>query len=799
MGGIASINFKPTKNPVQVFHNDRSTPPNYLLPKERQLYSICNRSGLEAQALKQQMIDKAISAYTQKVKQKFQAKTYVYSAVVNLKDTTTMQDLEKLATHFKDKYGIQCYQIAIHRDEGHIDEFGNTHINHHAHMEFVTLDENTGKNNFKRVPSLMLKQIQTEVAQILGMQRGTEKRISGAKRIEPRAYAKLMEQEKVKRIALNESQTKEVKNYQEQIQNLQASAKSNQAELNTLKQDKTSLELANTTLQQESTALIQENQELKDHSTELEATLIDLTSLVAPQNKQGKLTLKEAKPLLESVRKQMIAINQGLGDLKLFTQEDYKALRALKEEGLSIADLKNRITQIEREAKERYKTLQEQYKDHLSPEQVKDKVTATAKQYEKHLSPEQVEDKITATKALYKDYLSPSAVKELRQKHTKELELREQSHTKALQEKDSALEKMAQELRNKDTEHAKALDTLQTQHAQELEQAKRELEKKAKPQEYANKLKDLLQSFIEQVVSPVLEKLQAEKGVEIEAVIQWKKQNEQEKAKYHAYLAALADDLIAGKFSTINAMAKLFGKGVKDAMSPQYFESIAKDRRDRFLKQHIGEIEKKLNQELKPIIAKIEQTIATEFKGSAEYGAELSQAQRQVDSLEYDKKQLQSKINSLEQEKENTKRELQEAHANKEVLRKSVAENTKLKDELDTAKAELQTTKDKLQTTQSDLDTTKTELEATKVELKGMQNDLGALDRLGGVVYAKIAEIGKISPEVAQALEIKASNALNDLARLREELPEALAQVKAKQEQQKLQEQEQKGSGGKHI
>ncbi|CRF41712.1 hypothetical protein HAL013_10520 [Helicobacter ailurogastricus] len=42
---------------------------------------------------------------------------------------------------------------------------------------------------------------------------------------------------------------------------------------------------------------------------------------------------------------------------------------------------------------------------------------------------------------------------------------------------------------------------------------------------------------------------------------------------------------------------------------------------------------------------------------------------------------------------------------------------------------------------------------------------------------------------MAQALEIKASNALNDLASLRDELPRVLAQVKA------IQEQQQKGDG----
>lgn len=46
-----------------------------------------------------------------------------------------MQDLEKLSKYLQEKYGFQCYQIAIHRDEGYIDaENGKKHINHHAHM-----------------------------------------------------------------------------------------------------------------------------------------------------------------------------------------------------------------------------------------------------------------------------------------------------------------------------------------------------------------------------------------------------------------------------------------------------------------------------------------------------------------------------------------------------------------------------------------------------------------------------------------------------------------------------------------
>ena len=112
-----------------------------------------------------------------------------------------MEDLEALAKHFNDKYGFQCYQIAIHRDEGHIDEDGKEQINHHAHLEFITLDKKSGKNNYRRelITPKVLRQIQTETAEILQMQRGQDKRLSGAERIEPRKYAKQKEAEKAAR------------------------------------------------------------------------------------------------------------------------------------------------------------------------------------------------------------------------------------------------------------------------------------------------------------------------------------------------------------------------------------------------------------------------------------------------------------------------------------------------------------------------------------------------------------------------------------------------------------------------
>ncbi|MDK8323873.1 MAG: mobilization protein [Campylobacter ureolyticus] len=218
MGQISSINFKKSI-PINTEHNDRTLAPNYLIDKEKG--AECNRNAEQARALKNQIIKEAIQKYTENTRQKFQAKSFEWSAVVNIKPDTTMQDLENLAKHFNDKYGFQCYQIAIHRDEGHKNTKGEIEINQHAHMEFITLDKETGKQNFKMrdFSKQKMREIQTEVAEILQMERGKDKRLTGAKRIEPRKYAQLKEQEKA---AIKETKIKVAKQIKELKTELEA-------------------------------------------------------------------------------------------------------------------------------------------------------------------------------------------------------------------------------------------------------------------------------------------------------------------------------------------------------------------------------------------------------------------------------------------------------------------------------------------------------------------------------------------------------------------------------------------------
>ena len=300
MSQISSINFKKSVD-YQVFHNS-TIRPSYVIGGELE----CDPpKGYDAQRIKNEIIENAKQAYfnTSKARNKaFQAKNYEWSAVVNIKPETTMNDLKKLAQHFSDKYGFQCYQIAIHRDEGHINDNGEKEINHHAHLEFITLDKNTGKQLFKLrdFNPQKMREIQTEVAEILQMERGQDKRISGAKRIEPRAYARLKEQER--------QEKREIK---KELTNTKAELTSNKNELNSIK-------------------------------NELETTKKELKALSA--NAIRKRVERERKAWLNTNK----ALHEQGAEL-IFTPKHYKELRELgKKAFTSLDELENALKELEK-------------------------------------------------------------------------------------------------------------------------------------------------------------------------------------------------------------------------------------------------------------------------------------------------------------------------------------------------------------------------------------------------------------------------------------------------------------------
>lgn len=95
--------------------------------------------------------------------------TPIREAVVVIKSTTTMTDLHRLAKRLQDRFGIETFQIAIHKDEGHHKAKTWT-PNLHAHMVFDWTDHETGKSI--KLGRDDLVEMQTIVADTLGMQRG---------------------------------------------------------------------------------------------------------------------------------------------------------------------------------------------------------------------------------------------------------------------------------------------------------------------------------------------------------------------------------------------------------------------------------------------------------------------------------------------------------------------------------------------------------------------------------------------------------------------------------------------------
>lgn len=175
MAELSSINIEPSKiNNTE--HNTRFVSPTYLL-KEKSLGVEYDLNHEEAEALYQSLLNEAVDNYVQRTGQQLQAKKLRWSAVVNIKDTTTMDDLKKLTQKLYQEYGWQCYQIAIHRDEGHKDpDTGETIYNLHAHLEFLMLNKKGiycfkkgewGKGRMSKLQDLVAEQLQMKRGETL--------------------------------------------------------------------------------------------------------------------------------------------------------------------------------------------------------------------------------------------------------------------------------------------------------------------------------------------------------------------------------------------------------------------------------------------------------------------------------------------------------------------------------------------------------------------------------------------------------------------------------------------------------
>lgn len=443
MGAISSINFKKSIA-INTAHNDRTLAPNYLISDSG---CECNHTAKQALKLKKQIIENAKEVYKTNCKARnkaFQATSYEWSAVCNIKPETTMADLERLAEHFEQKYGFQCYQIAIHRDEGHFDDDNNKVINHHAHLEFITLDKNTGKSMFRaelQRPKA-LREIQDEVAEILGMERGQDKRISKRERIEPRKYAQMKEQERKNTKKLKQ----DIKTKDNVIQSKNQVIQDKDQELEDEKLSKKRLKEQIKQEAQEREHKIKEI--LYDRIDKIEADIKEKDKVIQAKNQeleQEKLSKAELKKELEQLR--VNSKNQGYS--KEFFQEINKEKKQLR--------FKNKLefeTWVE-ELREKH-TKKSFLSSQLNSEAFFEDMYKVYQEQDKKI--QDLEAKLKYSKAENNEIKA--------QKHTLTQEQIQEIINQALAQKKAEIEQIKKEAREREAQKNQEIQTLKTKNTE---------------------------------------------------------------------------------------------------------------------------------------------------------------------------------------------------------------------------------------------------------------------------------------------------------------------------------------------
>lgn len=143
-------------------HNFREISPDYLLknPSLKNEYETVFDPKTEYQKID----------FDSKRGRKVEYAHSIKEAVLLLKDGTRLSDIKETVSHIEQTLNIKCCSIAIHNDEGHIED-NKTVYNTHAHLVFYTLDKD-GKQNFRLTKIRpKLSALQREIADKLGMKR----------------------------------------------------------------------------------------------------------------------------------------------------------------------------------------------------------------------------------------------------------------------------------------------------------------------------------------------------------------------------------------------------------------------------------------------------------------------------------------------------------------------------------------------------------------------------------------------------------------------------------------------------
>ena len=187
MAKQTSINVQPVKGGSEE-HNKREKQLDYV---RKDLSHLNQYWESDTQANRLATIKELAKAKTGRT---MQAKaTPIREGVVVIQESTTMADLHRLADAYRDRLGIEVFQIAIHRDEGYQNS-KEWKPNLHAHLVFDWTNHETGKS--VKLNRQKMAEMQTITAEVLGMERGksSEKKHLTAQQYKAEAEAQRAEQ-----------------------------------------------------------------------------------------------------------------------------------------------------------------------------------------------------------------------------------------------------------------------------------------------------------------------------------------------------------------------------------------------------------------------------------------------------------------------------------------------------------------------------------------------------------------------------------------------------------------------------
>lgn len=182
-----SIHVQPVKGGSEQ-HNKREKELDYIRPELSHLNEYWEKDT------QTDRLENIKSRYLKSTGQKMQSKaTPIREAVVVIKSETTMEDLKKLSNAYRQRFGIDTFQIAIHKDEGYLK--GEWKPNLHAHLVFDWTNQETGKS--LKLNRQDMVEMQTITAEVLQMDRGVS---SDKQHLTAQQYKSFAEEAKLKQL-----------------------------------------------------------------------------------------------------------------------------------------------------------------------------------------------------------------------------------------------------------------------------------------------------------------------------------------------------------------------------------------------------------------------------------------------------------------------------------------------------------------------------------------------------------------------------------------------------------------------